>query len=344
YINTPQTILYDKSRILYGFDKARIEIRKKDFCVLVEGQMDVIMSHQAGFTNTIAVSGTALTIEHLRMIKRLTNNLVIAFDGDEAGFRASKRGIDLALSEGIEVKVAVVPFGKDPADAIKENPEVWARALNKAEHIIKFYLDFLSERKEIEETVLPYIVLLPSEIEKAHWIRETAKKLFIKEDSIWEELKKIKHVLRTEFRPQNAPKVEMSDKPRLKLLEERLSGFILWQKDSNDKELQEEMERIIKKYDWERLGREPDKTEKLVFGAELFYNEAENLKEELSKLALELEKEGIKNHLGEISENIRRLENSGEKDKLKDSLDKFYKLTKELSSLNVYDKKNKKTN
>ncbi|MEK7142355.1 MAG: DNA primase, partial [Patescibacteria group bacterium] len=88
YINSPQTVLYDKSKVLYGFNKAKDEIRKKDICVVVEGQMDVVMSHQAGIANAVAVSGTALTTDHLKLIKRLTDKIIMAFDKDEAGARA----------------------------------------------------------------------------------------------------------------------------------------------------------------------------------------------------------------------------------------------------------------
>ena len=176
YINTPQTVLYDKSRILYGFDKAKTEIRKKDFCILVEGQMDVIMSHQAGLANTVAVSGTALTTEHLKIIKRLTGNLVMAFDGDEAGFRASQRGIDLALAEGFEVKVALIPSGKDPADIVKEDPKKWEDIVKNAKHILEFYLESLSDRKEIEEVFLPRVAVLPNDMEMARWVKKAATK------------------------------------------------------------------------------------------------------------------------------------------------------------------------
>ena len=92
YINSPQTVLYDKSRVLYGFNKAKDEIRKKDSCVVVEGQMDVVMSHQAGVANTVAVSGTALTIDHLKLIKRLTDKIIMAFDKDESRSQSLKQG------------------------------------------------------------------------------------------------------------------------------------------------------------------------------------------------------------------------------------------------------------
>lgn len=336
YINTPLTLLYDKSKLLYGFDKAKNEIRKKGYCILVEGQMDVIMSHQAGFANTVAVSGTALTNDHLKMIKRLCDSLVMAFDKDDAGFQASKRGIDIALAEGLEVKVAEIPSGKDPADTVKEDPEVWKKAVDGAKHIIDFYLDILNERKEIEKTVLPYIAVMPNNIEKAKWVKKTAKKLSIGEEPVWEEVKKIK---------ATPPAREFSEKPditkdakkmtHLNLIKDRLLGFLVWQKDTDDQSLKEEMSRIREKF-----GLTPEEgRDDLVFEAESFYNEAKDLKKELVDLALDFEREDIKRRLEEITEEVRRLEQAGvEDDHIKKQLDEFYKLTKELNELKQNDK------
>jgi DNA primase len=325
YINSPQTILYDKSSVLFGFDKAKNEIRKKDSCILVEGQMDVIMSHQAGITNTVAVSGTSLTNEHLRIIKRLTDNLAIAFDKDEAGRGAAGRGIDSALAQGFEVKVALIPSGKDPADAIKENPEEWKEALKNSKNIIEFYLDFLKSGKEIEKIVLPYVAIMPSEMEKARWVNEIAKHLRIKEEAVWLELKKIK-INKIKEEEKNLPKEKFS---RLKFLGERLGGFILWQKNCGDKELKELIDKIV---DEEKV--ELENNDKAVFEAELFYSGAECLKGELEKLVQEFKKEKIKSELLEITQKIRICETNGEKKgELEKCLNNFYNLSKKLNEL-----------
>ena len=123
YLNTPNTLLYDKSQALFGIDKAKLDIRKKDYCVLVEGNVDCIMSHQSGVKNCIAVSGTALTPTHLGIIKRYSNNLVLAFDMDLAGNNATKKGIDMALNNGFNVKVISMSSEKDPADIILASGE-----------------------------------------------------------------------------------------------------------------------------------------------------------------------------------------------------------------------------
>lgn len=355
YINTPQTILYDKSKILYGFDKAKTEIRKKNYCILVEGQMDVIMSHQAGFINTVAVSGTSLTLDHLKIIKRLTDKIIMAFDKDEAGFEAVGRGIDMALKDGFDVKVAVVPLGpdstvgvnKDPADVIKKNPELWKEAVEKSRHIIDFLLEVLSEKnedrrifkKEVEKKVLPYVAAIGSEIERAHWVKKIANKLLIKEEPIWEELKK-KESLKDDM--ENKPEQKILARTRKSLLEDRLIGFILWQKNREDSELEEEDIRIFISKCQPFLSGERqnfldnpnlEKCNDLIFEAELFYTGARSIKDDINNLILELEKESIKEHLEEIGLKISQLEMSGKEEEISAYLNKFQELSKRLNEI-----------
>lgn len=200
YINTPNTSIYDKSSILYGLDKAKMDIRKNDLCVLVEGQTDVIMSHQAGFKNVIASSGTALTEQQLRIIKRYTENLATAFDMDTAGEMATKRGTDLALRFGFNTKVISLPNNQDPADCIKETPKAWLKAINNAEELIKFCFDSafskndpekVKGKKEISIVLLPIIKKISNKVEQAHWLQELATRLKIQESVLIEEMDKI---------------------------------------------------------------------------------------------------------------------------------------------------------
>jgi len=142
YLNSPETPIFNKSSVLYGIDKAKDSIRKNNFSILVEGQMDLILSHQSGFRNTVASSGTALSdstiskenaVSNLGLIKRLSNNLVLGFDGDKAGINATKRAGKIALSLGMDVKVALLPEGIDPADLISKNgPEDWKLAVKNS--------------------------------------------------------------------------------------------------------------------------------------------------------------------------------------------------------------------
>ena len=201
YVNTPQTQIYDKSRILYGLDRAKADIRKEGFVLLVEGQMDLIMSHQAGIKNSVAVSGTALTGQHLKTLRNYSDLLYTCFDMDAAGDSATKRGIDIAMQEGFDVRVVVLPQGKDPADFIKESPDQWPTLISQNKRIMDFYFESafsrndpktLDGRKKIAGDLLFQIKKLQNEIEKSHWIGELASRLQIKEHYLIDELKKIK--------------------------------------------------------------------------------------------------------------------------------------------------------
>jgi DNA primase len=336
YINNPQTTLYDKSRVLFAFDKAKNEIRKNDLCILVEGQMDVIMSHQAGVKNTVAVSGTALTQEHLNIIKRLTEKLAIAFDKDEAGLRASRRGIDMALVAGFDVNVILIPSGKDPADTIKENPETWREAVKNSKNIINFYIESVSDPQRIKEAILPYVKLIPDEIKKADWIKSISSKFGIKEESIWSELEKIVVEL-----PEQSPTIPVEPqgdhKNRLGFLSDCMVGFINWQKDTGDKDLKEEIEKFRDKIKTPESEREK---ERQIFEAERHYENSLSLIKEFKNLVREFKKEEIKSQLEDITNQIYKIEllkdnmEGEEKDKkFNELLNKFKDLSKQLNDI-----------
>ncbi|OGN23757.1 MAG: DNA primase [Candidatus Yanofskybacteria bacterium RIFCSPLOWO2_01_FULL_43_22] len=196
YINTPQTLIYDKSRILYGLNNSRNDIRIKDNCLLVEGNMDAIMSYQAGITNVVASSGTALTQTHLAILKRFTNNIDFCFDTDSAGAMATKRGIGMALGQGFNVKV--VSLGdkecKDPADYVKKYGKEWEKvASSSAKPVMQFYFDKAREsyrpesvesKKSVILAVAPFVKRLSSRVEKSHWTNQLAYLLRVKEDAV----------------------------------------------------------------------------------------------------------------------------------------------------------------
>ena len=232
YMNSPNTPLYDKSQTLYGLNKAGIEIRKKDTCVLVEGYLDVIMANQAGFENVVATSGTALTPYQLKILKRYSDNLLTAFDMDIAGDSATKRGIDLAQSQGFSIKIVTMPEGKDPADIVSEDVNKWQSLVEQAKSIHDFYFEntlsrfdknIIEGKKGISKVLLPIIKRIPNKIEQSIWIRDLSRTLEVKEEDVSEELGKIRldHLVETENVIEKPnPLVQ---KTRKELLEERLA-------------------------------------------------------------------------------------------------------------------------
>jgi len=235
YMNTPNTVLYDKSKILYGLDKAKVDIRKQDSCILVEGYTDAIMAHQAGTANVIATSGTALTGFQLKILKRYTENLVLGFDMDIAGENATKRGIDLAQMLGFNLKVVRLPEGKDAAELISTNPEGWQEAVKNLKSILEFYFEAAFKgrdqktpegKKAISKILLPVLKRMPNQIEKSFWIQKLARDLDAKETDIIEELKKVKLEEETYgLEPEEIAK--LPQKSKQELLEERLLVMVI---------------------------------------------------------------------------------------------------------------------
>lgn len=208
YLNSPETPLFHKSRVLYGFDKAKVAIRKLNCAVLVEGQMDLLASHQAGWANTVAVSGTAFTPEHAALVKRMTENLVLALDADEAGIKAAGRAARTALQGGLNVKVAQLPTGQDPADLIlKSGADEWKKAIRESKDIIAFLLDVLEEhmpqkdrfRRAVETIVLPFLSDMQSPIAREQHVHEIARRLGVSEAAVSEALAKLPHAASPTF-------------------------------------------------------------------------------------------------------------------------------------------------
>jgi len=199
YLNSPETPVFDKSRVLYGLDKAREGIRELGAALLVEGQLDLLMAHQAGYHNTIATSGTAFTLPHVEIIKRYTQNLLIAYDGDRAGISAAGRAASIALQAGMNVKIVKLPPERDPADILLENKELFRTAVKGALHVVDFYLAHIADAKydprtfrlEVSRTVLPYVAMIPHKIDQAHFIKRVAEVLQVGEDAVIAELKKV---------------------------------------------------------------------------------------------------------------------------------------------------------
>ncbi|MFA5133730.1 MAG: DNA primase [Patescibacteria group bacterium] len=248
YINTPETMVYKKSEILYGLNFAKQDIKKENFAVVVEGNMDVIALHQAGFKNSIATSGTALTLEQLNILKRHTENLIMSFDSDSAGLAAALRGIDLALAAGFNVKVLEMPknesgepVAKDPDELVKKSPELWKKALSSPKHIIEFYMEANivkfnmgdpHENARFCQLILSEIGKIKNSVERALWIKKLGERTGVAEGDLREMAKQPKkenagysNEANTLPRKQNNIKSESLDSKYLSLIFTDLNKF-----------------------------------------------------------------------------------------------------------------------
>ncbi|MDD3190272.1 MAG: DNA primase [Candidatus Pacebacteria bacterium] len=236
YINTPETPIYNKGRVLYGLDKSKIPIRQKDQCIMVEGNVDVIASFQAGVENVTATSGTALTEEQLRIIKRYTNNIVFSFDMDAAGVKASGRGIDMALAEGMNVSVIRVPGDKDPADCVKSDPELWRSAAEKTIKVMDFYFESVFDKydkgdiegkKKIAQELLTMIARISNRIEQSFYLQKLSSEIGIEENVLEEVLRETNKRQKTggtERKKTEASPVKVSREFKL---QESLLGLVI---------------------------------------------------------------------------------------------------------------------
>jgi len=210
YLNSPESEIYNKSKILYGIFQAKREMAHSDKAYLVEGYTDVLSLHQAGITNVVASSGTSLTTDQIRLIRRFTNNITIIYDGDEAGIKASLRGIDLVLKEGMNVKVLLLPDGEDPDSfAKKTGANGFQEYLNKNEtDFIEFKsLLLLKEagndpiaKARLITNVIQSVAIIPDTVTRSVYIKECSKLLSVSEDILYNEVRKQKRKQNDEFR------------------------------------------------------------------------------------------------------------------------------------------------
>lgn len=351
YVNTPETMIYNKSRIIYGLDKAKMEIRKKNQCIAVEGQMDLIMCHQAGHKNAVAVSGTALTIDHLQTLKRYTENLVFSFDADTGGEGATKRAIGLAQQFEFNIKVAILPGeDKDPAEIIKKNSKQWEQILENSKPIMEFYFEntfnkyqkklTVDDKREVAKELLLPIKNLVNVVEQAHWLQVLASKLKIEEKSLIEALRRIKS--REEGR--ELPSEHFAERSRIKELEEILLGLVLkypehleyLNKNFYESLLNtEELKKFVKNIRMDNIKTEADKflANYLIFKIEHLNIEEKEVLKEMDFCIKALKKNYLKGELAQVSLDVKEAEEAKNKEELKKLNEKFCKLAEELNEL-----------
>jgi len=370
YMNSPQTPLYDKSRVLFGLNKSKTDIRTKDQCVLVEGYMDLIMSWQAGIANVVASSGTALTEEQLKLIGRYTKNLAMAFDSDPAGDTATKRSIALAMQQDFNVRI-IMMADKDPADVVKKDPAQWQAAIDNARSVMDFYFASTfakfsdvkelspSDKRKIAGLLLPVIKNIASRTEQSEWIRELARRLRVDEKDLIADLQTIKVDPPENLAPPSrsiAPK-NSDATSRVLQLEERLLGLCLnypehfqnlslaFQPDfQNQKiakifgELKEIMEKNQENDPAANLkSRIPSELKVQIdyFSLKIEQQPVDEISAltELEACIKELKIVKIRQQLKTLGFEINDAQNSGEKLRLKELLESFSRLSAELIEL-----------
>lgn len=363
YVNSPDTLIYNKSRIIYGLDKAKMEIRQKNQCVIVEGQFDLIMAHQAGSKNAIATSGSALTIDQLHMLKRYAENLVFSFDADTGGESATKRVVAPAQQLEFNVRVAILPVeDKDPAEIIKKDKKKWENILENSKPIMEFYFEnafskypdlTVDNKREIAKELLYPIKNITNVVEQAHWLQALASKLKIDERKLVEALQKIKARESGEEIPSTPETRQVS---RIKSLEEHLLGLVLKysqhlgfvKEELNPniliipevknvfvklKSFKESLD--LKSFQKELSPEEVYLTNYLIFKVEYCELEEKEVLDEIKCAIKEIKIYNLRDKMSQVSLDIKEAEENKDKEKIEDLKRRFYKLTEELNEINI---------
>ncbi|MBU2509381.1 DNA primase [Patescibacteria group bacterium] len=343
YVNTPETALYKKSTVLYGLDKAKGEIKRKDLAVVVEGNMDVVTSHQFGVTNVVASSGTALTNEQLRLIKRFTKNLAIAFDQDSAGTAATIRGLDLARNLDFNIKVIQLPedAGKDPDDAIRKDVNIWKQGIGNA----LGFLDWLyqnafrsrdvarpEEKKMIARDLLPEFKRIADPVERDAWVSRLADDLSVSTDALRDAIRSVPDSQRAKVQKGRGainssaePRTSDAGRPtksRSIQLDERILAILQIQPD-----LQPLAENLLKGYDL-ALETNTDFQNYLAILADREFQDQspQELEKELRTTAAILRCDHITRERARLEQEMRDAERTGDTVRIKDLLTQFNNL------------------
>lgn len=228
YINSPDTEAYHKSKVLYGMNVAKSVIRDKGYAVIVEGELDMISSYQAGIRNVIAIKGSALTEDQVRLIGRFASRIVLCLDADLAGNEAAKRGAIMAIDLGFEVKVATLVGAKDPDEIARTNPEGYLKNIEEAVSLWDFLIDQVFNKYDsgtgdgkakISKEIAPLLAKINDKIVEAFYVEAVARRLSVPVEAVVAEVTKVK---KKTDQTENILTTQKQEKPRRQLLEEKL--------------------------------------------------------------------------------------------------------------------------
>lgn len=362
YINSPETPVYHKSSVLYGLNLTRSFIKKKKVAIIVEGELDAISSFQAGIKNVVAIKGSALTEDQVRLLSRFAPKFILALDADFAGDAAARRGITIAENSGVEVKVAEISGYKDPDEAARGNIESYKNDLIKARGVWDFLIDSVfarhksgsgADKAKVSKELVPVIAGIEDKIVQSHYANVIARKLSVPLEAVTDQIDKVGLGVEKNTAAEGIVK-EAKGKGRQELLEESLLSLalafnpgILLEKDYREmillplnKRIIEELDRYLKdnkKFDVALFAKSlPGElfdgfSETVFSGHEIESKSPDEIKKELDLVKKELKILSIKENLIITAAEMRRFEESGEKDKLLKAQNKFNKLAKNLA-------------
>lgn len=371
YINTPETLVYHKSDLLYGLTETRQAIKKADEAILVEGELDLISSYQAGIKNVLAIKGSALTSSQVQLLGRYTKNLIFALDCDVAGDAAARRGIEIADAAGIAIKVVELKGGKDPDEVAQKNPKLWQKLVTKAVPVYDYFFASAFSRfdaktaegkRRIGQELAPVLAKISNEIVRGHYMTQLGEKLGVGEEAIAVEVAKME-VEKWPIPAQAPTEREVGEKlSRREILEEHLLALAFqanqWEflrkrkvtsivKTPRFARILEILAKYLKRYksfESERLAKMLPA--ELVETFNKFYlldfvgivEEEEKLAKEFEKTLNQLEKFDLKEQLKEIANKIKAIEKKKEvtrkeKKQLKNLHQEFRDLSKKLAEL-----------
>ncbi len=281
YLNSPESEIYHKSRIVYGIYHARKAITKEDCCFMVEGYTDVLSLHEAGIENVVASSGTSLTVEQVRLIRRFTQNMTILYDGDAAGIKASIRGIDLVLEEGMNVRIVLLPDGEDPDSYSKKvsNEEFRNYIRDNQTDFIRFKTKLLLEeaksdpvlRANLIRDIVKSIAVIPESITRTVYIKECSNQMEVPEDVLYNEVNKLRGQKTFQDRnkypgPEDLPVIKLPQQKQITLEPSTYNS-------------EQEIVRLLLKYGsdvFEKRENKEDGSETVTFVADYIVNEIDS--------------------------------------------------------------------